>query len=110
MINCIFLSRDLPFTRLFDEVKDVIPWPGKRKTRAFVDEIPPSILIMMNPASGLIMPNWAEIFAALWIKYGHDFKQSASEYAAMQQTITFKISPFPVTKRKQQQSDQVGNQ
>lgn len=28
----------------------------------------------------------------------------------MQQMITFKISPFPVTKRKQQQSDQVGNQ
>lgn len=56
------------------------------------------------------MPNWAEIFAALWIKYVNDFKQSASECAAMQQTITFKISPFPVTKRKQQQSDQVGNQ
>lgn len=34
MINCIFLSRDLPFTWLFDEVKDVLPWPGKRKTRA----------------------------------------------------------------------------
>lgn len=56
------------------------------------------------------MPNWAEIFAVMWIKYGHDFKQSASEDAGMQQMITFKISPFPVTKRKQQQSDQVGNQ
>lgn len=66
--------------------------------------------IMMNPASGLIMPIWAEIFAVLWIKYGHNFKQSASEYAGMQQMLTFKVSPFPVTKCKQQQSDQVGNQ
>lgn len=33
MINCVFLSRDFPFTWFLDDFKDVLSWPDERKSK-----------------------------------------------------------------------------
>lgn len=96
MINCIFLSRDFPFSWFLREFKDVLSWPGERKRNSN-----PSSFNHCDPRhQSHRRQTCAEISAALGI----------SNQSALRSALAFNVSPLPVMECKQHQSEEVGDQ